>query len=155
MNDYPKSIAELDLDSVQFPPAAIEAMRRLARSRPWRGTLEQRKRKLLALSADLAAAYGVPAPRVVFGLDGGDSGRSCYIPALQTIVLRGQAISVISFTHEWFHHLLGASEHDVCRHSLALFKFERCFPRSWARLRFEGHMARADRPLRGDSGEQS
>lgn len=150
MSDYPTNIADLDLDSVQFPPAAVEAMQRLARSRPWRGTIEQRKRKLLALSADLAAAYGVAEPRVTFGQSDERSDRSCYIPALQTIVLRGRNVSVISFTHEWFHHLLGASEHEVCRHSLALFK--RCFPRSWERLRFEGHVARADRPTRGDIG---
>lgn len=152
MSDYPQSIEELNLEAVEFPPAAIEAMRRLARARPWRGTTEQRKRKLLVLNADLAAAYGVPEPRVSFGLGDERSDRSCYISALQTIVLRGRNLSVISFTHEWFHHLLGASEHDVCRHSLALFK--RCFPRSWKRLRFEGHIARSQRPARGDIGWQ-
>lgn len=140
MNAYPRHITELDLDSIGFPPAAIEAMRRLARSRPWRGTADERKQKLLALNAALAAAYGIPAPRVVFALADERSDRSCYIPALQTVILRGRNLSVISFTHEWFHHLLGSSEPDVCRHSLALFK--RCFPRSWGRLRFEGHMAR-------------
>jgi hypothetical protein len=153
MNDYPKSIEELDLDSVQFPPAAIDAMRRLARSRPWRGTISQRKRKLLRLNADLAAAYGVPAPRVLFGLDGGDSGRSCYIPALNTIIMRGTEPSVITLTHEVFHCILGSSEREVCRASLSLFK--RCFPRSWKRLRFDGHMARARRRSRGADGGHS
>lgn len=147
MDQYPRSIAELDLESVEFPPAAIEAMRKLARSRPWRGTISQRKRKLLALSVDLAVAYGLPAPRVIFDLEGEDSDRSCYYPASQTVILRGRNLSVISMAHEVFHHILGASEHDVCRHSLALFKM--CFPRSWERIRFEGHMARAQQPLRG------
>ena len=64
MNDYPTGIVELDLDSMEFPPAALEAMRRLARSRPWRGTTAERKLKLLPLNADLAAAYGVTEPRV-------------------------------------------------------------------------------------------
>ncbi|MGC4033116.1 MAG: hypothetical protein QM754_15545 [Tepidisphaeraceae bacterium] len=145
MNAYPRNVAELDLDSIHFPPAAIDAMRRLARSRPWRGSAEERKQKLLALNAALAAAYGVPAPRVTFGLADERSDRSCYLPALQTIILRGRNLSVISFTHEWFHHLLGSSEHAVCGHSLALFK--QCFPRSWARLRFEGHMAQRGEPL--------
>ena len=140
MNAYPQSIAELNLGSIQFPPAALAAMRRLARSRPWRGTADERKQKLLALNAALAAAYGVPAPRVVFAMADERSDRSCYIPAMTTIILRGRNLSVISFTHEWFHHLLGSSERAVCSHSLALFK--RCFPRSWANLRFEGHMAR-------------
>jgi hypothetical protein len=125
-------------------------MRLLARSRPWRGTIAQRKRKLLRLNADLAAACGVPAPCVTFGLADERSDRSCYIRALKMIVLRGRNLSVISFTHEWFHHLLGSSEHDVCRHSLALFRL--CFPRSWSRLRFEGHMARADRANRRNDG---
>ncbi len=152
MSDYPQSIEELDLESVQFPPAAIEAMRRLARSRPWRGTIAQRKRKLLRLNADLAAAYGVPAPRVIFGLDGGDSGRSCYLPSLNTIIMRGTEPSVISLTHEVFHSILGSSEREVCRASLSLFK--KCFPLSWKRLRFEGHMARTDRSARGGIGGQ-
>ena len=68
-------------------------MRRLARSRPWRGTAEQRKQKLLALNADLALAYDVTAPRVTFGLADERSDRSCYIPALQTIVLRGRNLT--------------------------------------------------------------
>jgi hypothetical protein len=153
MNDYPNSIDELDLDAVQFPPAAIEAMRRLARSCPWRGTIAQRKRKLLRLNADLAAAYRVPAPRVVFGLIGDDSGRSCYVPALNTIILRGTDPSVITLTHEIFHCILGPSEREVCRASLSLFK--RCFPRTWKRLRFDGHMARANSRSRDVDGGHS
>src|SRR4051794_19371671 len=151
MHQYPNSIEELDLDSAQFPPAAIEAMGNLARSRPWRGTVSQRKRKLLAFAAELSAAYDRPAPTVVFDLHDEDSDRSCYYPSSQTVILRGKNLSVISMAHEVYHHILGASEHDVCRHSLALFRL--CFPRSWARLRFEGHMARrTERRTRGEIG---
>lgn len=149
MSQYPNSIHELDLDSCQFPPAAVEAMRKLARSRPWRGSISERKQKLLTLAVDLSAAYGVPVPRVTFDLRGEDSGGSCYYPDSRTIILRGAHLSVISMAHELFHHILGPSEHEVCRHSLSLFK--RCFPLSWERLCFEGHMARR-RSVRGNGG---
>ena len=140
MSQYPRSIKELDLDSAQFPPAAIDAMRRLARSRPWRGTISPRQRKLRTFAADLSAAYGLPAPTIIFDLKGEDSDRSCYYSMTKTVALRGRNLSVISLTHEVYHHILGGCEHDVCRHSLGLFK--KCFPKSWSRLRFEGHMAR-------------
>ena len=68
-----------------------------------------------------------------------DSGSSCYSPATDTIILRGR-LSVVSFLHEWGHHLFGRSEYKASGWSLNLFR--RIFPRSWARLRFDGHMVR-------------
>lgn len=139
--DYPQSIEELDLDSVVLDDGVVEAVRRFARSKPYRGTIEQRKAKFQKLNEDLAAACGVAAPSLVFDLnEGEDSGQSAYSPFLNVIVLKGR-LSVITMLHEAGHGLLGVSETQACRWSLALFR--KCFPRSWRRLRFEGHMARA------------
>jgi hypothetical protein len=138
-NDYPATVSEVLDASMKFKPAVLAAVRAYARSKPWRGTLEERRQKIRALYTALAAAYGIPTPTLVFGDHGeGDSGRSCCIPAMGTVILRGKN-SCISALHE-FHHLLGNNEREACRWSLNLFR--RCFPRSWSRLRFEGHMAR-------------
>ena len=138
----PATVSELD-PSMKFKPAVLAAVRAYARSRPWRGgTLEERRDKIRALYAALAIAYKLPMPRLVFGDNGeGDSGCSCCIPAMGVGILRGRTSS-ISALHEWAHYVYGPSERQACRWSLNLFR--RCFPRSWARLRFEGHMARVD-----------
>lgn len=139
-NDYPASVTEVLDETMTFRPAVLQAVRAYARSKPWRGTLEERRQKIRMLYAALADAYSIPAPKLVFGDHGeGDSGRSCYVPALRTVILRGRT-SVISALHEFCHCLYGPSEHQACRWSLNLFS--RCFPRSWGRLRFEDHMAR-------------
>jgi len=142
-NEYPATVQEILDDTMKFKPAVLRAVRAYSKSRPWRGTLEERRQKIRALYAALAIAYSIPTPTLVFGDNGeGDSGRSCAIPAMGTVILRGKN-SCISAFHE-FHHLLDNSEREACRWSLNLFR--RCFPRSWAHLRFEGHMARLDRP---------
>jgi hypothetical protein len=139
-NDYPATVSEVLDASMKFKPAVLAAVRAYARSKPWRGTLEERRQKIRALYTALAAAYGIPTPRVVFGDNGeGDSGRSCAIPAMGVVVLRGKNSSVTCL-HEFAHCLYGPSERQACRWSLNLFR--RCFPKSWARLRFDGHMAR-------------
>jgi len=137
--DYPKSVENLDLDAVDLKPGLIAAVKEFARSRPWRGSLDERKAKFLRLNDALATAHRVPAPRLIFEIDERvDSRRSVYIPALNTIIIRGR-LSVVTFLHEWAHKMFGPSEFKACEFSLALFR--KCFPNSWGRLRFEGHMA--------------
>ena len=140
MPDYPQSIDGLIDANMVFPAAVMEAVEAFAGSKPWRGDLETRRMKFQKLNADLATATGVTSPTLTFsGNDHGDSGNSCYSRELNVIGLDGK-LSVITFLHEWGHVIHGSSEVDACRWSLNLF--QRCFPWSWARLRFEGHMAR-------------
>ena len=154
MREYPASIDELDLDSVKFPPAVLEAVKAFSQSRPWRGSIEERKDKFLRLNNALAAAYSLPSPRLIFAIDECvDSGSSVYISDLDTIIIRGR-LSSITFLHEWGHKLLGPSEFKACEFSLALFR--KCFPKSWGRLSFNGHMAvgpklRRSRPMPNES----
>ncbi len=63
------------------------------------------------------------------------------------ILLRGR-LSVITMLHEIGHALHGRSERTACAWSLAYFRA--CFPKSWERLRFSGHMATTQASLGGE-----
>ena len=140
--DYPNDVDEVLDPPLRFKAATIHAVRAFAKSKPWRGTLEERQEKFRSLNQALSIAYTVQCPQLVFRGNGeGDSGRSCYIPMVDVIVMSGR-LSVVTFLHEWGHRLSGASERKACRWSLNLFR--KCFPKSWSRLRFDQHMARTD-----------
>jgi hypothetical protein len=139
MHIYPSSSDEAFGQPLNFRPKTLRSVQAFARSRPWVGTFDERCGKFRILHSDLCAIYGMNTD-LVFKTEGtGDSGASSYSPSTDTISLRGR-LSVITFLHEWGHALKGESEHEACRWSLQLFA--RCFPRSWERLRFEGHVAR-------------
>ena len=135
--NYPATVAEILDPAVTFKPAALRAVRAFARGKPWRGSVAARKEKLRRLNRDLAAAYGIAEPRLVFwGVEAGrHSGASSYRPACHTITLAGR-LSVLTYLHE-FAHARGADERPACRWSVNLFR--RCFPRSFARCRAVGH----------------
>lgn len=139
---YPSSIDDVLVNDKKYNPLALKAVRKFAKSKPWRGSLSERQTKLRQLNRELAEAYDVKEPQLVFGempSADGDSGSSCYLPAVKAIILRGK-ISIVTYLHEFAHHLLGKDERKACRWSVNLFR--RCFPRSWKKLHFEGHMAR-------------
>lgn len=142
MHDYPNSVDELDLTAVELSPAVLTAVRRFARSRPWRGSLAERKVKFRAAIRRICRAAGIPAPRTRFQINQNvSSGSSCYLFGAHAIILRGR-LSVITTLHEVGHALHGRSEQMACAWSLAYFRA--CFPRSWRRLKFDGHMAIVD-----------
>ena len=135
--DYPATVAEVLDPAMTFKPAALRAVRAFAASKPWRGSVARRKEKFRRLNRDLAAAYGIPEPRLAFaGVEaGGPSGASSYSPARHAVTLAGK-LSVLTYLHE-FAHARGADERQACRWSINLFR--RCFPRSFARCRAVGH----------------
>lgn len=136
---YPARVEDVLDPTLGFDPKVLRSVKRFAQSRPWGGSLSERQAKFQQLHADLAMAFGVPPPRLILAQpDASDSSRSCYIPAIDTIIMRG--LSVVTFLHEWGHRLHGASEVSACRWSINLFRV--CFPRSFARCRFDGHMLR-------------
>lgn len=134
--NYPRTVREV-LSDMKFKPAALRAVRAFAWSKPWRGTIAERKAKFRRLNRDLARAYGLPKPRLVFHHVEADrfSGASCYRPAVHTITLAGR-LSVVTFLHE-FAHARGYDERQACRWSLNLFR--RVFPRSFARCQSDAH----------------
>ena len=135
--NYPQTVHEVLDPALKFKPAALRAVRAFARGKPWRGPLARRKDQFHRLNRDLAAAYGIAEPRLVFrGVGAGSfSGSSHYRPLTHTITLAGK-LSVVTYLHE-FAHARGADERQACRWSINLFR--RCFPLSFARCRAEGH----------------
>jgi hypothetical protein len=135
--NYPATVQEVLDPPVRFKPAALRAVRAFARSRPWRGTLAERKAKFRRLNRALAAAYGIAVPRLVFRNVGAgmSSGASSYRPGSHAIALAGR-LSVVTYLHE-FAHARGADERRAVRWSVNLFR--RVFPRSFARCRHAGH----------------
>lgn len=141
---YPATVGECLSDRKTFRPDALRAVRRFRRSKPFRGTIAERKAKYRKLNRELAAAYGIPVPTLRFrGVESDtDSGSSCYCRLDHSITLRGR-LSVITFLHE-FGHARGYGERGACRFSLNLFR--RFFPRAFARLRQVGHTLVRNRP---------
>ena len=136
---YPATVAEILDFAMTFRPAALRAVRKFAKEKPWRGELARRVELFRTLNAELAAAYEIAAP--ILNMDGvgeGDSGASSYCPANHTISLRGR-LSVVTFLHE-FGHSRGMGERGATKFSVNLFR--RCFPRSYAQAVADGHCLR-------------
>jgi hypothetical protein len=135
-NEYPDTVVEVIDDKMTFPPEVIRVASELARSRPWTGTLAERKEKFRQAAVDLAVALGIRPPELRFGrIDGSFSGASYYEPRHHRVVLSGR-LSIITMFHE-VGHALGFGERQATAFSVNLFK--RCFPRQFARLIHRGH----------------
>ena len=135
-DDYPATVVEVLDDHMRFRSEALRAVRGFAESRPWAGSVEERKEKFRQLNRALSQAYDITEPELVFGrLDGTSSGSSHYIPRLHRIVLVGK-LSVVTYLHE-FAHSRGMEEQGACRWSINLFR--RCFPRQFGKLVHVGH----------------
>jgi hypothetical protein len=139
---YPATVAEVIDDNMRFRPGTLQAVLRFKENRPWRGSLEERKAKFLALHQDLCGLYGKQTTLTFGQLEGGDSGGSCYSRMGDAITLCGK-LSVVTYLHE-FAHALGRDERGACRWSINLFK--RCFPRQFAKCQASGHTLVRRRP---------
>jgi len=136
-DEYPATATEVLDDEMKFKPGALSAVRAFGRSKPWRGTVDERSVKFEELNRALAIAYAMPEPRLVISrIDGTCSGTSSYNRETHTISLRGR-LSVLTFLHE-FAHARGMGERGACRWSINLFR--RCFPTQYAKLLHQGHM---------------
>ena len=131
---YPNSVAECIDDSYKFKRGVVAAVKRFARSKPWRGTHAEREAKLRRLHANLCNIYGVTTALRVRHEDARE-GLDVYMPQLNTISM--SSLSVMTYLHE-FGHAIGKGERGTCRWSLNLFR--RCFPKSFAKCGQVGHM---------------
>lgn len=135
-SEYPSTVIEVLNDRMRFKPAALQAVRNFARSRPWRGTLKERKGKFRRLNRALSATYDIDEPELLFRqIHGTYSGGSHFIPSQYRIVITGK-MSVVTFLHE-FAHARGLDEQSACRWSINLFR--RMFPAQFGRLLQVGH----------------
>jgi len=141
-DEYPKTVDEVLDDKIKFRRGVLPAMKTFAKSKPWRGTLDERVANLDTLLTKLSVIYGIAKPTLVTdGLsnDAQDSSASFYFPVFNEIHLRGK-LSVVTTLHE-FGHALGKGERKACRWSINLFR--RVFPKQFARCGHDGHLVRA------------
>jgi hypothetical protein len=138
--NYPKHGSEVRNPDRKYKPDVLRAVKAFARSKPWRGTVEERKVKFLALHDSLCDVYGI-APSLAFCQIDQQAGNGFYQPLTNAIGLVGK-LSVVTFLHE-FAHARGMDERQACGWSINLFA--RCFPRSWAGCRFNGHLVIRER----------
>lgn len=136
---------EVLVEGKKFKGAALRACRMYARAKPWAGSIEERKAKLEAFNAELAAAHGVPAPTLRYvnveaNLVNGAAG---YDPDDKVIVL-GYRLSVVSYLQMFARHC-GKSRVGMVRWSVNLFK--RKFPKSYAGCRWDASHAMLVRDL--------
>jgi len=141
IGDYPQTVDEVLDDSIRFRRPTVRAALRFKASRPWRGSLAERKTKFRKVHEDLCQVYGKQTTLVFGRIDGSCSGHSCYNPASDTITLHGR-LSVVTYLHE-VAHALGRDERGACRWSINLFA--KCFPREFLRCQTRGHMLMARR----------
>jgi hypothetical protein len=114
-----------------FKPAACNALRAFRSSKPWRGTLEERRRKFEHLHPAMLAAYELPGAMLVMPTYE-SSGRSNGGPlGNHRIVLTGK-LSVVTYLY-CLGRLRGFSPTKAKAWAFAIFK--RIFPYSYARCR--------------------
>ena len=139
--DYPATVAEVLDPTMRFRRATVKAVMDFKGSRPWSGSLSERKAKFERLHAELCRVYR-KATTLTFDVsdvvDGGLSAGVYYVPPIDEIVLVN-TLSVVTHLHE-FAHALGKGERGACKWSINLFR--KCFPREFLRCRRQGHMLR-------------
>lgn len=119
-----------------YKPGVLAAMRRYARAKPWRGSVEDRKGKMRSALAELATVYERRPPALEFqhiaeDYEPGATGFSTYDPTTKTITICG-GLSVLTLLHEFAHFLHGRNRRIALIWSVNLFR--RAFPRSFERL---------------------
>jgi hypothetical protein len=133
------SVAELVDETHEFDAASRAAAAALARSKPWRGTVEERQDKFLAACPALAAALGIRTPELRFdGLDGSGSETSNVAPggSVGGITLKGR-LSVVTF---FWCLAARAGRLDAMAWAVNLFRVE--FPLSFSRCDLSGEYVR-------------
>lgn len=131
-NDYPLTVAEV-IEDVEYPREILHALRRFAKSKPWRGCYECRVLKLRLLHEELNQETGLKTDLIV----GGSVNSGIYIQDTDLIIL-DCSLSILTYLHEYSHSLNGPSEREACRWSINLFR--RVFPISFSRLQADRHL---------------
>jgi len=136
--NYPSTVAEVIRPQRKYKPEVLAALREFRSSKPWRGTVAERKQKFLSLHQALTAIYGRPV-QLEFQVGDTESERgNGYCTAdRRTIVLVGK-LSVVTYLHEFSHSIFGPDERQACDWSINLYR--RIFPRSAARMSTVGHL---------------
>jgi hypothetical protein len=126
------SPAPITPERPKYKPAVLAALREFRHSRPWRGTVEERKVKFQTLHAALCLIYEREV-ELHFDVDEPETpvGNGWAAGDRTQIGLVGK-LSVVTFLHEWAHVLFGPSEARAFEWSVNLY--QRIFRRSAARM---------------------
>ncbi len=127
--DYPKTVAEVLDDNMKFSDATLAVMAKFKESKPYRGTLWEKRDKFLALIADLSKVYNIPTPQVLISPAKVDP-RCFYMPMAHFIQLNDN-FNIIVALHE-FGHSIGKTEKQTVKWSINLFR--KIFPEAYAKL---------------------
>ncbi len=127
----------LIVDRVRVNAEAREAILVFKRSKPWRGSHDERCVKFAAFHAAMCTAYGLE--RILLRLPA-SAVDSCSGESFLRgdICLRGR-LSVVTYLH-LLCAARGKDHFECCQWSLSMFK--RFFPISFGRCRLEGFMLR-------------
>lgn len=132
------SVGQLVDENASFDREVVRAAKSMARAKPWRGTLDERKAKFETAARELAEALGVENHRVVFGvLDGGDSIGS-QINQRHRVLLTGR-LSVVTL---FFLLAARSATHGMHPMKFAVNLFRVAFPLSFARCDLSGAYVR-------------
>jgi hypothetical protein len=123
-------------DSIRYPRETHRALREFARSKPWRGSREERIAKFQAVHVRLCEIYSLSTRLQFKGKREHTSVASQYDRRRNTIVMRDR-LSVVTYLH-LFAYAIDCRGAEVVKWSVNLFK--RRFPISFGRCRFVGHL---------------
>jgi hypothetical protein len=123
------TVEQLINDRKQYSEAVLEAVKEFARSKPYRGTNEERQAKYEALHVKLCAAYGIEITLQFVSIVNAPLGGFTFDDQTNVLTLTGK-LSVVNYLHA-FTAARGCGKRERFAWSLNLFK--RCFPRSFER----------------------
>ena len=108
---------------MKYRIGVVAALKAFRSTKPWRGTLEERKAKFRVIHAELNRIYNRSVVLVLDGVREPETklGNGWYQPGTQTMALVGK-LSVVTLLHEWGHALYGHSEAKAIRYSIGLYK---------------------------------
>jgi len=139
-SNYPTRIESLLNPPMKFKRDALSAVRVFKASKPYRGTLLERIAKFNRLHHELSLIYNMRSQLIIdVPVDAAVTGNGSYSPDLDVITLTGK-LSIVTYLHEFAHSMNGSDEEFAVRWSLNLFRA--IFPKLFARMSFDGHMAR-------------
>jgi hypothetical protein len=136
------TIDDVICDGASYKPDALRAVKRLARTKPWKGDFIKRFGDIIACSQSLAEAYGIAVKIKHVGHRNGCSGASRISPDGKRIVLTGR-LSVVTMLHLFAkarqiqkRGTAGLNHFKAIRWSATLFR--RKFPISFGRCKLVG-----------------
>lgn len=138
MPRYPRTLDEL-LDSQKtYKPGVLRALRDFKRSRPWHGTIDERKEKFKKLHSKLRKIYKIKTKLRFRNVEAeAERGNGAYNPRTDKIWIEDK-LSVVTYLHEFAHAVFGKDEFKAVDWSANLFR--RVFPKSAANTITDGHV---------------